>query len=73
MAKSNKSVMIIIVLLVLVLIGLGVWYFVKKEKFDITNGCPSNCSAGIQCGYYKKCMKDYADQVMCNNMWCGHS
>lgn len=73
MVKSNKSVMIVIILLVVVLIGLGVWYFVKKEKFDITNGCPSNCSAGIQCNHYKQCVKDYNDQNMCNNMYCGFS
>ena len=73
MAKQNKTVMYIIIILIVILVAAGVIYLLKKEKFDITNGCPENCSAGIQCNYYKKCMKDYNDQTMCNNMYCGYS
>lgn len=74
MAKQNNStIIIIIVILVLLLIGGGVYFYIKKEKFDHQPGCPENCSSGIQCNYYKKCMSDYGDAEMCNSLYCGFS
>lgn len=73
MAKQIKSSIIILAVVILLLIGAGIFFYVKKEKFNHQPGCPENCSSGIQCNYYKKCMKDYNDQVMCNNMYCGFS